>query len=217
MANHHDKVVRFRQYHKINVDRLAASAFVSNPSDDIDTLFEQYVSSLSDLLDIHAPLKTRHLAKPAAGWITNEFRTTKCLRRQYEQTWMEGQNPRDHAPLSQQLNRGNHLLNTNKGQYYQELVTENSGDGKKLWRVLSKVLGRSLVSTLKSYIDEKALANWFGSFFIDKINKIRNTFRNFTSRRCHCPKRTSRIIGRFLGKFVKVGGACSCCSNAVSH
>ena len=82
MANHHDKVVTFCQYHKINVDRLkedlAASAFVANPSDDINILYEQYVSSSSDLLDIHAPLKTRRLAKPAPDWITNEFRTAKC-------------------------------------------------------------------------------------------------------------------------------------------
>ena len=59
MANHQDKVVTFCQYHKINVDRLkedlAVSAFVAYPSDDIDPLYEQYVSSLSDLLDIHAP------------------------------------------------------------------------------------------------------------------------------------------------------------------
>ena len=54
------------------------------PSNDIDTLYEQYVSSLSDLLDIHAPIKMMRLTKPAPGWITNGFRTTKCLRRQYE-------------------------------------------------------------------------------------------------------------------------------------
>ena len=54
-------------------DDLAASAFVANPSNDIDSLYEQYVSSLLDLLDIHAPLKTRRLAKPAPGWINNGF------------------------------------------------------------------------------------------------------------------------------------------------
>ena len=88
VANHHDKVVTFRQYQKNYVDRLkedlAASAFIANPSDDIDTLYEQYVSSLSDILNLHAPLKMRCLAKPASGWITNEFRTTKCLQKQYE-------------------------------------------------------------------------------------------------------------------------------------
>ena len=72
VANHHDKVVTFRQYHKINVGRLkedlAAFAFVANPSDDIDTLYEQYVSSLSDLLDIHAPLKAR---LQTCTWLNN--------------------------------------------------------------------------------------------------------------------------------------------------
>ena len=69
VANHQDKVVTFRQYHKINVDRfkedLGASAFVAYLLEDIDTLYEQYVSSLSGLLDIHAPMKTRRLTKPA--------------------------------------------------------------------------------------------------------------------------------------------------------
>ena len=80
------------------------------------------------------------------------------------------------------LNRCNHLLNKNKGQYYQDLVKETSGDGKKLWRALSKVLGRSQVSSLPSCTDENSLANQIGAFLIDKINKIRNTFRNCTSK-----------------------------------
>ena len=58
----------------ILIDDLAASAFVAYPSDDIDTVYEQYVSSLSDLLDIHAPMKMWHLTKPSPAWITNEFR-----------------------------------------------------------------------------------------------------------------------------------------------
>ena len=52
-------------------------------------------------------------------------------------------------------------------------------DGKKLWRALSKVLGRSQISTLPSCIDEKSLANRFGAYFIDKIT---NTLRNCTSK-----------------------------------
>ena len=81
----------------------------------------------------------------------------------------------NHACLRQQINRCNHLLKKNKRQYHLDLFKENSGDGKKLWQALSKVLGWSQVSTLSSSTDEKSLANWFGAFFIDKINKIRNT------------------------------------------
>ena len=131
VANHHDKVVTFRQNHKITVDRLkeglAASALVAYPSDDINTLYEHYVSSLSDLLDIHAPLKTRHLTKPAPGWITNEFRTVKCLGRQYERTWRRDKTSVNRARVRQQINKCNNLLNKNKGQYYQELCPPHWG------------------------------------------------------------------------------------------
>ena len=63
VANNQDKFVTFRQYHKINIVRLkdyvVASEFVAYPSHNIDTLYEQNVSSVSDLLDIHTPIKTR--------------------------------------------------------------------------------------------------------------------------------------------------------------
>ena len=93
-----------------------------------------------------------------------------------------GGTPGNCARLRRQINRCNHLLNNNREQFYQEIVKENNGDGKKLWRVLSKVLGRSQVSTLPSCTDQKSLANQFGTFFIDKINKIRITSRNCISK-----------------------------------
>ena len=69
------KVVTFRQYHKLNIDKfrsdLLAIPFVSSPSDDIDLLHEQYMSGLSGLLDIHAPVKAKQLIKPAPSWISD--------------------------------------------------------------------------------------------------------------------------------------------------
>ena len=100
----------------------------------------------------------------------------KCMRRRRDKT------PLNRAHLRRQINRCNHLLNKNKKNYYQELIKENSGDGKKLWRVLSKVLVKSRVSILPSCTGEKSLENRFGTFFIDKINKIRNTFSKCTSK-----------------------------------
>ena len=63
------KVATFRQYHKLDIDKfrsdLLSIPFVSSPSDDIDLLHEQYMSGLSGLLDIHAPVKTKQLMKTA--------------------------------------------------------------------------------------------------------------------------------------------------------
>ena len=170
------KVVNFRQYHKLNIDKfrsdLLAIPFVSSPSDDIDLLHEQYMSGLSGLLDIHAPVKTKQLIKPAPSWITDEYRTAKCMRRQYECAWRRNKSSVNRSRLRWQINRCHHILNRNKGRFYRDLVSDNCGDGKKLWQALNRILSWSNSTVLPSFVDEKSLANRFGSFFIDKIKKI---------------------------------------------
>ena len=170
------KVVTCHQYHKLNIDELRsdllAIPFVSSPSDDIDLLHEQYMSGLSGLLDIHAPVKTKQLIKPAPSWITDEYRTAKCMRRQYERAWRRDKSSANRSHLQRQINRCKYILNRNKGCFYRDLVSENYGDGKKLWQALNRILSQSNSIVLPSFVDEKSLANGFGSFFIDKIKKI---------------------------------------------
>ena len=183
------KVVTFRQYHKLNIDKfrsdLLAIPFVSSPSDDIDLLHEQYMSGLSGLLDIHAPVKTKQLIKPAPSWITDEYRTAKCMRRQYEPAWRRDKSSVNRSRLRRQINRCNHILNSNKGRFYRDLVSDNCGDGKKLWQALNRILSQSNSTVLPSFVDEKSLTNRFGSFFIDKIEKIRDTFKHTRSKFLH--------------------------------
>ena len=145
------KVVTFRQYHKLNIDKfrsdLLAIPFVSSPSDDTDLLHEQYMSGLSGLLDIHAPVKTKQLIKPAPSWITDEYRTAKYMRRQYERAWRRDKSSVNHSCLRRQINRCNHILNRNKGRFYCDLVSDNCGDGKKLWQALNKILSQIPLSS----------------------------------------------------------------------
>ena len=189
------KVVTFRQYHKLNIDKcrsdLQAIPFVSSPSDDIDLLHEQYMSGLSGLLDIHASVKTKQLIKPAPSWIT-------------------------HSRLRRQINRCNHILNRNKGRFYHDLVSENCGDGKRLWQALNRILSRSNTTALPSLVDEKSLANRFGSFFIDKIKKIRDTFKHTRSKSLH-PDKEPQTFSSFqvvteseVLKFIKEAPSKTC-------
>ena len=64
-----NKVVTFHQYHKFDIDKFRsdhlAIPFVSSLSDDNDLLHEQCMSGLSDLPNIHAPVKNKQLIKPA--------------------------------------------------------------------------------------------------------------------------------------------------------
>ena len=67
-------------------------------------------------------------------------------------------------------------------------VSENCGDSKRLWHALNRTLSRSNSTVLPSFDEEKSLANRFGSFFIDKIKKIRDTFKHTRSQVLHPDK-----------------------------
>ena len=66
----------FRNYHKINKEKMKTdlifSDLISNPSNDADTLYKQYHTTLTTLIDKHAPLHTKHTtAKYIPGWVNN--------------------------------------------------------------------------------------------------------------------------------------------------
>ena len=84
--------------------------------------------------------------------ITDEYRTAKCMRRQYERAWRRDKSSENHSRLRQQINRCNHILNRNKGRFYRDLVSDNCGDGKKLWQALNRILSRSNSTVLPSLL-----------------------------------------------------------------
>ena len=87
------------------------------------------------------------------------------MRRQYEHAWRRDKSSVNRSSLRWQITRCNHILNRNKGHFRHDLVSENCGDGKKLWQVLNRILSWSNTTVLPSFVDEKSLANRFGFLF----------------------------------------------------
>ena len=155
--------------------------------------------------------ETKQLIKPAPDWITDEYRTAKCMRRQYEHAWRRDKSPVYWTCLRRQIYRRNHILNKNNGRFYHDLVSENCGDGKKLWEALNRfnrILSQSNATVLPSFVDEKSLGNRFGLFFIDKIKRIKDTFKHTPSK--SLPEKEPPTFSSFQGvtesevlKFIK--------------
>ena len=79
----------------------------------------------------------------------------------------------DRKNLTFQTHRYNNLLGQAKSDYYTEMITENQNNPKKLWNCMNRILHRSDPSPLPDCSDKSILANNFGTFFSDKIAKIR--------------------------------------------
>lgn len=194
------KVISFRQYHKIDEDwlmeDLRESDFVKTPSNTATKLFEQYNSSLVTILNKHAPEKTKTLEKPAPLWISDEYRKAKALRRQYERVWRKNKTPLTRSRLRKQVNHSNNVLNKAKATYYTDIITNSSGDSKKLWKNMNNILHKKGDTVLPEDTDEKSLADKFSAFFIDKITRIRNTFTAKSSRDVK-PKSKPALFSKF--------------------
>ena len=67
------------------------------------------------------------------------------------------------------------MLRKAKTQYYKNIITSNSKNPKKLWKILSALLGRGRTTTLPNRSSEINLASEFLSFFDDKIRKLGNS------------------------------------------
>ena len=93
--------------------------------------------------------------------------------------WMRrNKNPVTRSKLRKQINHCNRLLSSSKSQYYSDLVQQSEGNSKKLWTELKKILHRTPVSVLPDHVSEKSLADSFSDFFISKISRIRDLFKD---------------------------------------
>ena len=66
----------------------------------------------------------------------------------------------------------NTLLDSAKQKYYSDMVREKSKDSKAFYKLIDKLLCRGKVTSLPDCKSRVQLAAEFGSFFVQKIQKI---------------------------------------------
>ena len=132
--------VSFRKYHKINKEKmktdLIASDLINNPSKDADTLYEQYHSTLTTLIDKHAPLHTK--AKYIPGWV-NEAAETKCL---FEKIWRRNKSHFNRSQYMQKVHQYNRICMQAKSEFLKAKIQDDHHDPPKImanpWRCVTQ-------------------------------------------------------------------------------
>ena len=81
-------------------------------------------------------------------------------------------NPLDRSRLHHQIARCNALVNKDKADYYNKLISETSHGSQKLWCKLHKTLNRVYDATLPSHESEKSLADQSASLFEQNLRKL---------------------------------------------
>ena len=104
-------------------------------TEDLNKLVADYNSTLSNLLNHHAPLKSTTVKKrPSVPWYTAEIGAAKRLRRKAERKWRRSGLHEDFIAFKSQRNRTTYLMNAARKAFYADFVSENSTDQGMIMR-----------------------------------------------------------------------------------
>ena len=120
------KSITYRKWKSIDVSSVQADisdAFEDLAYQNIDTAVRTYNSTLADIIDNHAPQKSRIVTVRAdKPWYTAELSQEKRLRRKYERKYKQSKLTVDKLQLQEQRNKYNAFLNSTKKDYIKNKI-----------------------------------------------------------------------------------------------
>ena len=137
LRSQNNATVSFRKYHKIDKEKmkadLLASELINNPSREPDTLYKQYHSTVSTLIDKHAPLHTKHTkAKHIPGWVNDTVIAAKETKRLFERIWRRDKSIFNRSRYMQKVHQYNRICMQAKSQFLKAKIQDNHNNPQKL-------------------------------------------------------------------------------------
>ena len=172
------KNIKFRQLKKINIDQFKtdisrSGLHATDVSLSASDKAKRYDSTLSNLLDQHAPLINKTIRiKHSAPWYTSELRSLKREKRKKERAWHKSKSVSDHLDFKTARQHYIDECNKVKSIHYSNEVEKCGSDQRKLFKLISHLTNGATKSVYPSGQSDMKLGDEFGKFFIDKIDRI---------------------------------------------
>lgn len=172
------RVLTYRKVKSIDADVFAEdikqSKLFSQITDDVDELTNRYNNVLSELLDKHAPIKSKTITvHTSAPWYTDEINIAKQKRRKAERKWRKTRLEIDRQLYQLARDEVTSLIARSKESYYKERISSSSNSQATLFSCVQELLNVKKCATLPITDTPKDLANKIATFFDDKIMRIR--------------------------------------------
>ena len=178
---------------------LLASELIKNLSKEPDTLYKQYHTTLSTLIDKHAPLHTEHTkTKYIPGWVNETVIVAKRTKDLCERIWRKNKSTFNRSQYVQKVHQYNRICLQAKSQFLKAKIQDNHHNPQKLWRVLGDVLHRLPAKIVSSIKPPQLLADRFMEFFTEKIENICSTFSASLNLQHITPDSPPPIFSTFL-------------------
>ena len=110
-----EKIIQYRKLKSVNIsalkDDIRSSNLISKTHSDINELAECFNTTLSTLLEVHAPLVVKTIiTRPRVPWYSDEMKAMKRRRRKAEKLWRRTKRQYDLMYFKSIKNKANHLM-----------------------------------------------------------------------------------------------------------
>jgi len=193
------------------------SRLITRPPPNLSDLVDAYNSTLTSLIDIHAPLKTKTIrVKPINKWYTPALSALK----RHAVTWKTFGFALTHSPHHLKLLRSAsnkyHSANIAVNKCFNaSFIISSSSNTRKLWNSINTLLERKPTPLLPSIASSQSLSQMFDTFFSDKILKLHTALKSSsTISSPHIPpKNTLTIYSALSLPSLKM----KCLKSSLSH
>ena len=169
---------------------------------DVASAVDHYNNTLSQVLDTHAPLKSKSVViHPEAPFYNDELDKAKKVKRASERKWRKTKLEVHRQIYIEKRNFANNLLASTKETYYLKKISDAS-DQKSLFQIVNTLLNRVPKSIFPTYVPLSDLPECFAHFFSEKINIIRRRLDQDPIQRSNVIPNESNDLSSSLLSFV---------------
>jgi hypothetical protein len=172
-----------RPFHKIDTalfsSDITSSSLYTSPATTLENYVSQFNSTLSALLDKHAPEKTISCSSRAPKpFINKEILQEKAKRSKLETIFRRTRSPHDQNIFKIQSRLVAKLITSARRTYFKSVIANIAHKPHKLWSTMNSLLSRTAPPTLPSShnTSPSKLASSFLSYFSEKITKLSSSF-----------------------------------------
>lgn len=179
----HTRKVTYREIQSIDIasfiDDIRESELMNHSDKSLHELTTLYNSELARILDNHAPVVERVFKqKRNDPWYTHDVMVARTGMRKAERRYRKNHTDENHSIFVEKRDHFRHLLHSSESDYFTNLISENVGDSRKLFRAINGVMLRKKSNPMPDYKNPGDMANQFSDFFTSKIDNIRASFPN---------------------------------------
>ena len=180
------KILHYRKIKSIDreefISDLKTSHFMRQEYNDVNELTNAYNETLSNLLDRHAPLKSKTVTiHPTSPWYTPEIHEAKKIKRKAERTWRRTRLTVHREIFITERNNVNKHISKSKQDFYSNTIKESSNIQRDLYTCVNTLFNKNVPSKLPDSENDDDLCQSMVKFFSEKVEKIENLLKEVQS------------------------------------